>query len=272
MRKRIEEELAKLAFGEIEGANAQELERQAKADPEAGRTYETYRRMKEELRSLSDAVPADQLSKERLREAILTRGLSEKHASTQRGSWIWLPMAAALAFGVFFAKGYWPSNSGNGSVVVDTTGVSSIPPLADVRIDRPDPVAAVTPAPRTEVLSPKPATQVAADTTRGSRVSRGRRAMASRIEVVDDVSLADGIASLPTYDSLDNGDSSPAIVASLSFGESRGADAAPAALAAPSAPRVHSPTIVVIQSETDANTGTLRATEVENTSNVVVGG
>ena len=78
MRKRFEEELAQLAFGDLSSDRAAELRARADADPDAAQTFDTYCRMKEELRSLAVDVPAEQLSTERLRDAILKRGLTEK--------------------------------------------------------------------------------------------------------------------------------------------------------------------------------------------------
>jgi hypothetical protein len=103
MNRKQEDALVRLAFGDTSPEEASTLERQASGDPDASATLATYRRMREGLKDLHD-IPADQLSKERLRDAILSGGLKPKPVQTQR-SWLWMPaLAAVLAFGITIAR------------------------------------------------------------------------------------------------------------------------------------------------------------------------
>jgi hypothetical protein len=272
MRKRIEEELAKLAFGELEANDAKRLELSTMGDPEAERAFETYMRMKEELRALSSEVPADQLSKERLREAILTRGLKDRHPSASRLSWTWVPVAAALAFGLFFMKGWMPGGS-SGAMVVDNSTTIATTPIPGVGVERPDPIeSSPFGSSRVKVFAESAPTQVASETTPKSRARKRSRGIQSPSDIaVESADLSDGLANLPSFDG--EFEESPTYAArTVSFGSDESAGMSMAAPAPMSAAPVDEPTIVVIQSETDRNTGTLKATEVESTANVVIGG
>lgn len=269
MRKKIEEELAKLAFGDLDADTARRLELHTQSDPEATRTYETYRRMKDELRSLCDDVPADQLSKDRLREAILTRGLKE-HRPVSRLSWMWMPAAAAvLAFSFVALKGRIPMGEVGAPMVLDyTNGV--VPEIPGVGVERPisNDTVAQDVAPSRIVLD-KPATTVAMSNERPRRTQRENfettpsRSVAEEpllgghLDLTSEPMLSrDALASTPIFDA------EPPAAAEAKIEALR------------PAPRNDDSEmkIVLIQTETDANTGTLRATEVESTANVVVGG
>lgn len=274
MRKKIEEELAKLAFGDLDADAARRLELQTQADPEASKTFDSYCRMKNELRSLCTDVPDDQLSKDRLREAILTRGLKE-HRPVSRLSWLWMPAAAAvLAFSFVALKGRIPTGGGNamGPMVVDNSN-GKIPAIEGVGVERP-PVNTAIVAAKSEpakIVVEKTPTVVAMNTDRGSRnrrenVYEDRNSYESRGMLASSVPLDLKEDGTP----LVNGSiSEPVIFDStlVSREEKRDADARPQPLAAVSQPK-----IVLITSETDANTGTMKATEVESTANVLVGG
>lgn len=273
MRKRIEEELAKLAFGDLEADDAKRLELRKLGDPEAARAFETYARMKEELRALSSEVPADQLSKERLREAILTRGLRERPLAASRLSWTWVPVAAALAFGLLFLKGWMPDAPSSGAMVVDNSTSIATPPIPGVGVVRPDPIeGAPSGNSRAKVFSESAPTHVASETTPKSRARKRSLGTQSPADIaVESADLSDGLANLPSFDG--EFEESPTYAArTVSFGKDEPAGMSMIAPAPMSAAPAAEPTIVVIQSETDRNTGTLKATEVENTANVVVGG
>jgi len=101
MDKRQEENIAKLAFGDLSEAQAAEVRAQAAANPDAARALDSYATLRDDLRRLRD-VPPDQLSKERLRNAILTQGLNPKPVRSSF-PWMWAStagLAAVLAIAV----------------------------------------------------------------------------------------------------------------------------------------------------------------------------
>lgn len=266
MRKKIEEELAKLAFGDLDADTARRLELHTQSDPEATRTFETYRRMKDELRSLCDDVPADQLSKDRLREAILTRGLKE-HRPVSRLNWMWMPAAAAvLAFSFVALKGRIPVGGTSAPMVLDYSGPAS--EIPGVGVERPAPndrvANDITPS---KIVVDKPSTTVAMNTERPRRGRReGYEALPSR--GIDDAPLRSAHLDL----TKENAPISEALTSTPTFDTLGAPEARVEALRGAPRDEAPAPKIVLIQTETDANTGTLRATEVESTANVVVGG
>jgi len=100
MNGKFEEKLVRHAFGEVTPKEASALEEQAKVDPEATKLLSDFRQVRDDLRLLCD-VPPDQLSKERLRDAILGQGLKpEPLREAPRWGWTWMPITAfAIVFG-----------------------------------------------------------------------------------------------------------------------------------------------------------------------------
>lgn len=279
MRKKIEEELAKLAFGDLDADTARRLELQTQADPEATKTFESYCRMKNELRSLCTDVPDDQLSKDRLREAILTRGLKE-HKPVSRLSWLWMPAAAAvLAFSFVALKGRIPTGGSSvGPMVMDYTS-GQLPNTEGIGVVRPGAGDAVASNPaRMKVVVDKEPAKVAMNTERplrdrrsfyeqpGDRGADGSARMMAATAPIDFEKGDSPLVSQESYSKLVSFDSSARSESSEEKKQSEARDQArPASVAS-------QPKIVLITSETDANTGTMKATEVESTANVLVGG
>lgn len=110
MNSHHEEKLLNCAFGDISPEEAMRIEAEAARNPELRQRLDDYQSMRAGLRSLGDHVPEHQLSNERLRDAILARGLSTTAgASSPTGpKWwqiAWMPVAAAaIAAVVFMAK------------------------------------------------------------------------------------------------------------------------------------------------------------------------
>lgn len=268
MRKKIEEELAKLAFGDVSADEASRLELRTQVDQEAANTYETYRRMKDELKLLSVEVPENQLSKERLREAILTRGLKHSEPLATRSSWLWMPVAAAvLAFGAFYMKGRLPLTGSESAVVFDQPAVDASEWLPEFNISRPqtrdfDFSASNSDEERATVVSSKPASQVAMNPIRkASRIRSGSLVIGQPRESEIDV---------PGSLSFARESKTPPMASTFDFGAGSAAESALAPSVA--GPGSGPATIIVIQSETDAATGALKATEVGDPANVLVGG
>ena len=103
MKRKFEEKVAQLAFGDLSAEEAAKLEQEVGGNPEALRALSQYKDMREGLRSLAE-IPEDQFSKERLRDAILTQGL--KPVPTRPASphsWLWMPgVACTLGFVLMF--------------------------------------------------------------------------------------------------------------------------------------------------------------------------
>src|SRR5690349_10801263 len=119
MNRKLEDAMVRLAFGDVTPEESAALEREAQHDPEAARALASYRRMREGLKDLHE-IPEDQLSKERLRHAILSQGLRPKPVPSGR-SWLWMPAAAAtLAFGMILMRG--GTNSPEVSIVGSAGG------------------------------------------------------------------------------------------------------------------------------------------------------
>lgn len=268
MRKKIEEELAKLAFGDLSADEASRLELRTQSDPEAADAYETYRRMKDELKMLSVEVPDNQLSKERLREAILTRGLKHSEPAATRNTWLWMPVAAAvLAFGAFYMKGRLPMSGYESAVVFDQPAVAATEWLPEFNASLPqvrefDFSASSGDEERAKVLSDKPSSQVAMNPVRKSSRIRSANLKA------DDSTEAE--IDVPESVSYPSGARSSALETPFDFGSGSAAESATAL--ADVSPVAAPATIIVIQSETDAATGALKATEVGDPANVLVGG
>lgn len=261
MKRKIEEQMAMLAFGEVSAEEALRLKARAELDPEAERAYGMYCRMKDELRSLSD-VPADQLSKERLRQAILARGLKDHQPRRERPTWLWMPAAAAaMAFGLMFVKGQMAAGRPVVTAVVDQTHGKDLPGLPSFEIERPLAGLNAKVQEQSAPIHPQ-TTTVAMNTVSASRRHRESDTIfASRGESALNRGIA--LASVETPDDFGKTDAkafeSPAREA---FGPS----------APPATVLEGNSTIVVIQSETDLNTGTNKAKEVQDASNVVIGG
>ncbi|RYG39508.1 hypothetical protein EON81_00715 [bacterium] len=94
-----EDRLVRFAFGDVNEQEQTEIEALIARDPDARRTVDQYAAMRSDFGRLRE-VPEDQMSRERLRDAILARGLkSEAEPEKSRWGWMWMPVAACtLAF------------------------------------------------------------------------------------------------------------------------------------------------------------------------------
>lgn len=121
MNGKFEERLARLAFGDLSPEETQRLEQEALGNPDAARVLMEYSAMRDGLRNLGADVPADQLSKERLRDAILGQGLRPAAVEPTRPAWNWLWMptvACAIAFGIVTVRNNMPAQGGQTPMIV----------------------------------------------------------------------------------------------------------------------------------------------------------
>lgn len=251
MKKRLEEKLAMLAFGDLSPEETTRLEQEVAGDREAGRVLAEYRDMRSGLRAMSN-IPEHQLSTERLRHAILTQGLKPK--TRPKLGWLWMPgMAAALAFGVVMVRYSQNSNLAGLRPLAEVTNLSSGGPVA-LNSTPEDPFRFATAS--GEILSvaqpaPKPAVTASYTTSRANRRSRYDR---DRIEALKEAVMWE-------FDNQLSSNMSPSNPAGA--GSSRDMASTPASTSIP---------IVLIDSSKDTSTGAQKATEVDSASNVIVGG
>ncbi|MGV3614914.1 MAG: anti-sigma factor family protein [Fimbriimonas sp.] len=261
MNGKFEERLARLAFGDVTPEEARGLEREAQGNPEAARILNEFRDMRAGLRDLGADVPPDQLSKERLRDAILGQGLrpAPVPVASNRG-WLWMPvLAGALAFGIFTFRG----GSGEKAPMVvmdDSRGPSFVAQLPEPTptLSLPTDVPEVRAASSRETPA-KPVLKVASQPTPVPKQTRRRNRPRKPI-VIDSARYAFDVRpnEVTGGDLEQKGEPSE-------VPETPKTDPTPVAMTA-SAP------IVLIDSGKNSETGASTATEVGTASNVLVGG
>jgi hypothetical protein len=257
MNRKLEDAMVRLAFGDVTPEEVVALEREAAKNPEAARTLASYRRMRDGLRDLYD-VPADQLSKERLRDAILSSGLKPQPTQSQRG-WVWMPVAAAaLVFGITMMRH-------NNSMVVptvvggsDAVALHNSAPIIDFR-QGPD-SKATGPVARNDVRRPLFSGGMAPETKSVSR--KTSRHSHRRVEE-DAAELQDLVARIMPDNS---GDDMPPDMKHPS------ANAAVADTSAKTSTETAAQPIVLIEGAKDNDTGAQKATEVDSSKNVRTSG
>jgi hypothetical protein len=272
MNRKLEDAMVRLAFGDVTPEEVVALEREAASNPEAARALASYRRMRDGLRDLYD-VPQDQLSKERLRHAILASGLKPQPTQSPRG-WLWMPAAAAvLAFGFMLAR---PGARNGGVEIVGPAGGPvaihakeptlfnpDLQPPASSGLDIVRPGTGAATAAKVTETNPTVAIRTAASTA-----PRRRKGSRSHREAPVFASISDTVAVIPnTADGDGFVPDRNAIVANHA-GESSGLDAA--AGTAASAPTAQP--IVLIEGSKDNDTGAQKATEVDSSKNVRTSG
>lgn len=270
MNGRFEEKLARIAFGDASPEEIARMERRAQKDPAAARVLAEFRQMKAELRNLAE-TPAHQLSNERLREAILARGLHPKPLREPQGNglggvglgagWLWMPVAAAL-LGVAMVNLRHRPAGGEARVVIEPSHVA----MHDSTPFR-MPAEGISPVAKSWVAdrdAPPEATAASLElpsrSTMGT-VSRGAHHRRRR--------NAEDFDTLSTWDRPDK--SSKLFVQDVNPWAKSAARPSSTAPGAAATPRSTAP-IVLIDSDPDSQTGAPGATEVGSASNVVIGG
>lgn len=79
MKKRIEDQILLLAYGELDAGEAEALTRRIEADPALRALYEEHARVRDATRAVPEP-PAPSLSSERLRERILSESATRRTA------------------------------------------------------------------------------------------------------------------------------------------------------------------------------------------------
>src|ERR1041384_7714142 len=95
MKRKNEENLIRLAFGDVDPREAERAKKLLVEDAEATKLFAGYEEIREGLKQLH--TPEHQLSTERLREAILRDGLKKEKPSASGWRWTLAPVAVAAA-------------------------------------------------------------------------------------------------------------------------------------------------------------------------------
>jgi hypothetical protein len=258
MNGKFEEKLARLAFGDLTPEEAAAIRERAQTDPEAAQALDMYEMMREGLKDLAE-VPDDQLSKERLRHAILAQGLKpEPVRENARLSWLWMPATASLLAAAFMM--FRPGAAGEPMVVLneDKTPLFERPMLEPQFNSGQDSLMAAAPsvAPEQPEETPAPTRSTPRAESRPTMVASNdaRRDSAPTVRSVDPAPSATRTEPKPQTE-----ERRPAMAATDPFVE----DTINWSTTAP---------IVIIDNDLDVSTGAFRATEVGSASNVVIGG
>jgi hypothetical protein len=262
MNRKVEDRLIDLAFGDLTPEEAASLEARAAHDPVSASTLQAYRDMRESLRSMAD-LPEHQLSNERLKNAILARGLSQKETTpapvSSRG-WIWMPIAAcAMAFTLVMWRNTAPGSDVGPQIVLGSKALDAVAfnakPLEQPTAEATEPIPSTTKAVEPELV-PAPAHE----TNRHVAKAPSNPVRATRTKAVHHRTTM--VAQSKRQEKVETQDPAPIIL--------RASDVSEASSALPIV-STDQP-IVLIAQEKDADTGAQVATEVESESNVLVGG
>lgn len=263
MNRKFEDNLLRLAFEDMSPQEAAALEREALQDPEAALALAQYRQMRTGLRDLAE-VPSDQLSKERLREAILARGLTHEAKPAARSfGWSWMPvMAAGLAVLVFVYRphaGTDPKIASHREPNPFTYPKIEVPPSGSVAVNSPKPETAAVGTSSASFMAPSMPVRTVATLTHTQRNGLGSRHQARNERSLNGLVAISGTGTGNAMEFVMKPATSTA-------GNDTASMPSPGAATPPASP------IVLIGNEKDGSTGASRATEVDSARNVVVGG
>lgn len=287
MNKKHEEEVIRLAFEDCNEAESVAIRARVGNDPEALKLLDTYSRMRETLREMP--VVEHQLSTERLRDAILNRGLThEAPPSTPFWRWAWMPAAAVV--GAFLLTNFVPRLPGTSDPILTEAGtpVGSAP----VVLNAPGGEAAPSPATLSAPMAAPEAgvrIEAAASSQTGGPVAVASRNPAPVFRTSSSARVGETTARLEAG-SAGTPKAAAARVASTTSEATFGTMAAPMATdhsgeavalasrfpaeAVASSVRTYvqnSEPIVLVGTDVDRDTGAKRAIEVTSPSNVVIG-
>lgn len=259
MNGKFEERLARLAFGDITPEESRRLEQEAQGNPDAARVLMEYRAMRDGLRGLGAEVPADQMSKERLRDAILGQGLRPAPEPARTSlNWLWMPtVACALAFGIFTVRNNMPTGKGQPMIVMD----QAKPTEFDTNLMPSGMVADLTSKPEPEKFEAK-LKQVKPEMTLASNSKpEPRRKRRNRKPIIlDDRLVKNDVGA--GMDQVIDAEKKEVLTPTVKE-EKTNPDAVVTLASAP---------IVLIDTGKNAETGASTATEVGTANNVLVGG
>lgn len=255
MKRKNEETLIELAFGDLSPAEADRLRAEIARDAESQATLQAYEDLRASIGRLRD-IPEMQMSRERLRHAILAGGLKESRK--WQWNWIGAPVAiAAVAFAVTMVvrRPALPLPGGAGLTAMSADapiGLTMDPTLERIHA----PTASLFGNERLNRVEFDPKSEQSSKPTLVSSKPRSRVVRKDR-EVREAPPVALGAAA--------------PMAASTTMAASSAA-AGPGEMTLTSAPIQESSEVIVLTTETDRDTGAQRATAMESSSNVVIGG
>jgi hypothetical protein len=255
MKRKNEELLIELAFGDLDAAEAERLRSELSSDPTQQATLRSYEELRASIGGLRD-VPEMQLSRERLRDAILAGGLRETRRY-DRWAWLGAPVAiaaVAFAFTMIVRQPAVPLPSG---VALATNAAEEPFASMDPTLERnPNSVAGLF---GNEELKPYAFSERAEPPVEKQKITAPaeKRIRVVRAEPKTQVEPAPVVTEPgPAAATLASASAPPATDAGMT-----------------TAGVVEESTeIIVLTSETDIDTGARRATSMESSSNVVIGG
>jgi len=263
MKRKLEHLAAKLAFEELDDVQAEKLGRLASEDAETERAVREYASMRADLKRLRERTPEPMFSTDRLRDAILREGLERRRSAAASWSWVWAPVAVGV-----LAFAFASSRNNHGT---------PLPPFVD-----PGPSIAVRPNSGILALpsAPTASTSVAVPpkpTARTGRVVRHKAKEPVQLPVPNIRALLVLLA--PQLDPVrERGTLYDKLTTSLNTGRIPDSGTVPMGKSSPIEMRAagarpaKNERIVIIQQDTDGQTGAQRATEVESSANVSFGG
>lgn len=256
MKRKDEERLIKLAFGELEGHSGV-ADRPLSEDAEAAKFVAEFEELRQGLKQLAGPVPEHQLSSERLRDAILKQGLKERKPAGLGWRWTFAPIAVmGCAFLITLKLNQDPNVLPEGFAGIGPDVLTQPSPLGtepiSPRFDPPSREASNVPVP-----APAPSAVNAPSVSATRSSTAGLTASLSGARRTDRSANAERASMALT----------PADFSNLAID-----GALPAGAVAMIDGNPDEGSIVIISSDIDDATGAKRATEVTSTSNVVIGG
>lgn len=255
MKRKLEDLAAKMAFDELEGALAEKLRQAASSDAEVERVSREYAALRSDLQRLAQRTPEPTVSTERLRDAILSSGLDRRSQPARSWSWVWAPVATGILAFVLASSRHHAAPSG--PVVVKAPSADVQPLAPPVRLpafvaDNKAPTASHPNAVAIRHRHRRPSNEYAVNLMQWlpllSPQFAGESFKANGLEAMSRRFLHDG-----------------ATTATVAVASAKTPSASPN-------PPAASQPIVLIQPDTDGQTGAQRATEVESVANVLIGG
>ena len=273
MFRRKDDDLLNYAFGDMDAKEAQIFEAGLIGDTEAAKQAEFLRDLRSDLQSFRD-VPEMQYSKERLREAILGKGLTPAKAPLPWWNFALAPAAlASVAALIFVMTQSGPKETvfvaSNGQPTFGGTK-SEIDLVKDAVKTNQSAMQAAPAGPGVQGASSSDSIRLESNAkdvaTKANRSDR--RSSKARTNGSDGIVVAAkaGDVSKSKVDELRTDFIVPAITSSPSL------DSVPMAAANRSETVVAEPAIVLIDTNVDSGAGAAMATEVANPTNVIIGG
>lgn len=259
MRKRLNNKLWDAAFEHDFGDFKSETSR-TKVSPDDKEELDLIHAIRADLKSLSD-VPPSQLSNERLRDAILGQGLhpGSIHTSELKFGWLWMPCGAfVVSFALFIALHPSRSMSESRPTLVGVNSLNTESRSNVVALKAPH-----VPITRGSKVTPETGAFVLTSPRKKPRHRHSLKYLESPIAVAAKLDLK--------ANTVYKGSAMP-IVSSVAVASTQPDQTRLIEFPAITADASTAPPIVMIDTESDSESGAQKATEVRGTSHVLVGG